>query len=35
MIGLKKRIDILAALPIEHLDMMAIKDELKDIHSKV
>ena len=35
MIGLKKRIDILAALPIEHLDMMAIKDELKHIHSKV
>jgi protein-tyrosine-phosphatase len=34
MIGLKKRMDILAALPIEHLDVMAIKDELKDIHSK-
>jgi protein-tyrosine-phosphatase len=34
MIGLKKRIDILASLPIDHLDLMATKDVLKNIHSE-
>jgi len=34
MIGLKKRIDILASLPIEHLDLMAAKEALKNIHAQ-
>jgi hypothetical protein len=31
MVGLRKRLDILAALPLERLDAMSIQAELKKI----
>ncbi|MFM6922367.1 MAG: arsenate reductase ArsC, partial [Polynucleobacter victoriensis] len=33
MVGLRKRLDILAALPLERLDAMSIQAELKRIAS--
>lgn len=35
MIGLKKRIELLMALPIEQLDTMSLNNKLKEIHKTV
>jgi hypothetical protein len=31
MVGLKKRMDLLAAMPLEKLDAMSIQEELKKL----